>query len=189
MRLFVAVALEDAVRAAAAKTAGALRGACARSGIDARWVATENLHLTVRFIGHVADERVEPLIAAVTAPIDIAPFVLALSGCGAFPSSGAPRVIWIGVSEGLDGLRAIHDEMDRRLLPFGFEPEARAFSAHLTLARVKDAPRGAGRALRERLQARVVTLPPARVTAATLFRSHPSPRGARYEGLAAIPLR
>jgi 2'-5' RNA ligase len=88
-----------------------------------------------------------------------------------------------------DGLGAIHDEMNRRLLPFGFEPESRPFSAHLTLARVKDAPRGSGRAVRDALAGRDVSAPPVRVTAATLFQSHLSPHGPRYEAVADIPLR
>ena len=172
----------------AAETAEVLKRALDPT-VRAAWVPQENMHLTVRFIGQVDDNRGPALIGALTPPLDMKPFVVELGECGVFPSSGPPRVIWMGVTEGLPALAAMHAEFNRRLLPFGFEPDRRAFSAHLTLARIKDAPRGAGRSLRESLRRVTPRTPPSRIAAATIFQSHLSPKGARYERLAHVPCR
>ena len=188
MRLFVAVELDDAVRAAAASAIDALRRDRAVRRLDPRWVVAENLHVTVRFIGHVPDDGARAIVDALAGPVTLAPFSMTVAGCGAFPTSGPIRVIWLGIPDGCDGLAAIYDEMSRRLLPFGFEPEGRPFSAHLTLARVKDAPRGASadaRAALDRLEFRPHSC---LVRQATLFESRLSPRGPRYEPLARVPL-
>jgi RNA 2',3'-cyclic 3'-phosphodiesterase len=188
MRLFAAVEIDERVRSLVADVAMSIQKALARTGLDARWVPPANMHLTVRFIGHVPDQRVAELTDAIRAPVTLAPFTIALDACGAFPPSGPPRVIWIGLRQGLDALRAIAAEMDRRVVPFGFEPERRPFSAHVTLARIKAVPHGAGALVRQAvLAARVPEISWA-VTHATLFESHLSPRGPSYEVVARIPL-
>ena len=190
MRLFVAVDLPDAVRDAARDTAATLRERLRRSRVrlDARWVDPANMHLTVRFIGHVPDDRASLLIEGLRSPVPAAPFELRLAGGGAFPPRGAPRVFWIGVPRGLEFLRGLHEEFNRRVAPFGYAPEDRPFSAHLTLARVKDVARGDGpraRAIVEQLDIDLGAFP---VSAAALFQSRLSPHGPTYEALVRIPL-
>src|SRR5205814_2164839 len=85
-------------------------------------IAPVNMHLTVRFIGQVADDRVADVLAVLTPPLRMPAFDVELGGCGAFPTSGPPRVIWIGLTEGLPSLSLMHDEFDRRLAPLGLEP-------------------------------------------------------------------
>jgi len=126
---------------------------------------------------------------ALAPPLDLAPFDVELGGCGVFPPSGPPRVIYIGLAQGLPSLAAMHEEFNRRLRPFGFEPEDRPFSAHLTLARIKDAPKGAGAPLREALRHIQPSGARAHVTSATVFQSHLSPKGPRYEALLHVPCR
>jgi RNA 2',3'-cyclic 3'-phosphodiesterase len=184
MRLFVAVELDEAVRAVAEHAAADLRQRLRRTGLDARWVAPEKMHLTLVFVGHVDDAAAESFASAVRRPFGIAPFALRLGHCGVFPPSGPPRVMWIGFAEGADGLGELHSEVVRRLEPLGFEPERRAFSAHLTLARVKDVPRAAARDVRAIVTAATVPDASCLVTRVTLFRSHLSPKGSRYEALA-----
>jgi 2'-5' RNA ligase len=82
---------------------------------------------------------------------------------------------------------AIHAELNRRLTPFGYEPENRPFNAHLTLARVKDV-RGGARDVRKIVSALVGSSRTCHVTHATLFQSHLSPKGSRYEAIARIDL-
>jgi len=188
MRLFVAVELDDAVLAAAQHAAEDLRR---RLGtvLQPKWVAAANMHLTVRFIGHVADERAASILDALRSPLQSAPFDVALGDCGVFPPHGPPRVLWIGLKEGLPSLQAMHEEFNRRLLPLGLEPENRPFSAHLTLARVKDASRGSSSATREAVRA--VSVEPARchISEATVFESRLSPKGPTYAPLLRVPLR
>jgi RNA 2',3'-cyclic 3'-phosphodiesterase len=190
MRLFVAVELPDAVRDAARDTAVALGERLKRSRVrlDARWVDVANMHLTVRFIGHVADDRASLLIGGLRPPVRSDPFEVRLAGCGAFPPRGAPRVFWIGVEGGLEGLRGLHEEFNRRVAPFGYAPEERPFSAHLTLARVKDVARGDGPRARAVVEGFDIDLGGFQAGAVTLFQSRLSPHGARYEALARIPL-
>ena len=183
MRLFVAVEVEDAARHVAVEIARELRSTIGPT-LEARWVPPENMHLTVRFIGNVDDGRAPALIDALTPPLDIPTFEIALGGCGVFPPTGAPRALWIGLAQGLPGLVSMHEAFNRRLVPFGFEPETRPFSAHLTLARFKDAPSGAGRAVREALRRVTTRTAGSHVTRATIFRSHLSPNGPRYEPVA-----
>lgn len=184
MRLFVAAELDDAVRAVAEHAADDLRQRLRRTGLDARWVAPENMHLTLVFIGNVEDAAAESFVSAIHRPFGVSPFALRLGRCGAFPPSGPPRVIWIGLAEGGDGLREVQSDVVRRLQPLGFEPERRPFSAHLTLARVKDVPRAAARDVRAIVTAAKVPDASCTITRVALFRSHLSPKGSRYEVLA-----
>jgi 2'-5' RNA ligase len=184
MRLFVAVELDDRVRAAARRVADDLAQELRRTGLDARWVASDNLHFTLVFIGQIEDAAAQSFVAALVRPFDHSRFPVRLGRCGAFPPSGPPRVIWIGLAEGGEPLRHVQEEVVRRLQPLGFEPERRPFSAHLTLARVKDVPRAASRDVRAIVSAASVPVARCLVTRVTLFRSHLSPKGSRYEPLA-----
>lgn len=186
MRLFVAVEISDEMRQVAARTAETIRRKLGRA-IDARWVETERMHLTVRFIGHLEDDRVPDLLKVLEEPLPVAPFEVTLDGCGVFPPKGGLRVIWIGLETGLPSLGAMHDEYNRRLAPYGFEPENRPYSAHLTLARLRG--RGASARLRATIQQAAVDPSRCRIDRATIFRSHVSSKGSWYEPLAYAPLR
>jgi RNA 2',3'-cyclic 3'-phosphodiesterase len=187
VRLFVGVQLCDALREDATAAAESLRARLG-SRLVARWVAPEQLHITVRFIGHVDDSDAPAVIDAVSPPIPLNPFDLRFGGCGVFPRSGPPRVIWIALAEGLASCGAIHAELDRRLSRLGFEPETRPFSAHLTLARVKDVRGSTARDIRNIVTTPIESSGICQVTHATLFQSHLSPKGSRYETVARIDL-
>ncbi|MFP3285334.1 MAG: RNA 2',3'-cyclic phosphodiesterase, partial [Nitrososphaeria archaeon] len=99
-----------------------------------------NLHLTLRFIGEVEEERVARIRDALRA-VRHPPFDISLRGLGAFPSPSNPRVIWIGVEEGSRELRELRDGIESALR--GIVPEdEEGFTAHLTIARVKGGGRG-----------------------------------------------
>jgi RNA 2',3'-cyclic 3'-phosphodiesterase len=187
MRLFVAVELSDDAVRIAADTAAKLRREL-EPRLHAKWVTPENMHLTVRFIGHVDDDRVPAILQALTPPLDVPPFDVELGACGIFPPSGSPRVIWIGLALGLLSLTAMHAHFDHRLRPLGFEAETRPFSAHLTLARVKDAPRGAAGVVRDAVRTIAPSGARSHITRATIFQSHLSSRGPRYEPVGYVPL-
>lgn len=183
MRLFVAVDLSPEAVEEAMRVAAEIR---TRARVNLRWVPADNMHLTVRFIGHVADQ-VDALVATLSQPLHIAPFDLTLGACGAFPERGAVRVVWIGIDAGAPHLARISASMDERVRPFGFEPEPRGFSPHLTLARAQRNAR-VPRELRGALTHVIVRPVNTRVTQAVLYQSHLSPRGARYEPVVTIPL-
>jgi 2'-5' RNA ligase len=186
MRLFIAVELCEEARRVVERAGQELATLLGRQ-VTARWTSGEKLHITVRFIGHVPDDRTPALIQAAIAPLAIRPFDVRFGGCGVFPPHGAPRVLWIGLDEGLPSLGAINSALNDRLAPFGYEPEPRAFSAHVTLARITSVKSGAHHRVREQVRRFASSSASCRVTELTLFRSHLSPAGSRYEALAQVP--
>jgi RNA 2',3'-cyclic 3'-phosphodiesterase len=189
VRLFVGLELDEPVRMAAAAVAERLRHRSSTVAPDfkARWIPAANLHITVWFFGEVADDAAAVLLEELRAPLPRSTFELAVRGCGAFPRSGAPRVLWIGTGEGTAAMVESYAALARRLAPLGYLPEERAYSPHVTLARVKD-PGHATRAVREAFAAEPAECGVTAVNALTLFRSRLSPHGAVYERLLRVPL-
>jgi len=146
MRLFVAAELSADVRAAAAAFGTQLRRRLerARAADGIRWIAPANMHLTVWFLGEVSEPRAAAVLEALSPPLPMPAFDVRVAGFGAFPPTGAPRVIWMGLTHGRAELARAHDLVGERLVPWGFAPDVRAYSAHLTIAGIKD-PRGLGR--------------------------------------------
>lgn len=191
MRLFVAAEPSDQVRSAAEASAQRLRDrlAITKAAGGIRWVPVTNMHLTVWFLGEVSDVRASAVLDALLPPLQTPAFDLHIAGFGAFPPSGPPRVLWMGVTRGLDDLARAHDEVGARLQPWGFPPEGRAYSAHLTIARVKEPPHGAARAaIRQAIAHEPADAGSCRIEALTVFRSRTSPHGAIYEPLLRVPL-
>jgi len=129
MRFFVAIDLDDTIR----RSASALR-ASAGQGLGAafRFVNPQQLHLTLAFMADVAPDRVVP---ALDAPIDMPPFTLAVGGLGVFPPRGAPRVLWLGLTEGAREVIAAQKIVAGRLQSLGVALDDREFHPHLTLGR------------------------------------------------------
>ena len=186
MRLFVGVELDETLRAEIAATVERVRKKLERghARLTARWTPPENLHVTLWFLGEVDDARAALVARSIERPFETRAFTLRVAGAGTFPSSGAPRVLWMGIVEGGPSLLALNGELAGRLIPLGFEPEARRYSPHLTIARVKEGPRSTGATLR----ALVSDVGSCDVAAVTLFRSRTSPKGASYEALLRVPL-
>jgi 2'-5' RNA ligase len=191
MRLFVAAEPSLSVRTVAEACAQRLRRRLelARAADGIRWVPVTNMHLTVWFLGEVSEARASAVLEALRPRLETPAFELRIEGFGAFPPSGPPRVLWMGVSRGLAELARTHDEVGARLQPWGFPPEGRAYSAHLTIARVKEAPHGAARAaLRLAIAHEPADGGSCRIAELTVFRSRTSPKGALYEPLLRVPL-
>jgi len=117
-----------------------LISALRRTGADFKWVSPDRMHLTLKFLGNVAPQRVVAVSTAVGEAVGrFAPFRIRLAGVGAFPSLSSPRVVWVGVGEGSSDLRHLAAAVDDALAGVGFERERRPFSAHLTLGRRRSA--------------------------------------------------
>jgi 2'-5' RNA ligase len=185
MRLFVAIDLSDDQRKEAARAADvlqrALEGAQAPRAI--RWVAAPQLHLTLRFIGEVDEALGARHAEALAPPLTVSSFPLALGEPGVFPGPGRPRVIWIGLADGIEGASASHDAIEERLRSRGLPEEERPFRAHLTLGRVREMRAAGATALREAMARLRIDPAAATVTHATLYRSRLSPKGAQYDAL------
>jgi 2'-5' RNA ligase len=183
LRLFVGIALPPQARAALASCLSAPR-VRALAPARLRWLPPENWHLTLQFLGAVQEDRVAALqTACQRAAQGCAPFEIELSGMGAFGSPRRARIVWVGVTRGHAEVAALAEALCAQTEPLGFAREQRAFRAHATLARLKTPARV--ESLLAAIELPKVAMP---VSELTLFRSHTSSEGARYEPLASWPL-
>jgi 2'-5' RNA ligase len=107
-----------------------------QTGADVKLVETENIHVTMRFLGDVTPITVDRVFEEMK-KIQFIPFDVQLKGVGVFPSLSYPRVVWAGITEGANGLRSIFDQLEPRLRGLGFAADQHGFSPHLTIARVR----------------------------------------------------
>jgi 2''-5'' RNA ligase len=133
MRLFVALSISASVRANLASLLDELRRADSRP----RWVNPANLHVTLKFIGHVQDENLPNIDNALRQVVAPAALTLHFRGVGFFPDERRPTVVWAGV-QAPAGLAALAACIDESLAAWGIQRETRPFSPHLTLARFKE---------------------------------------------------
>ncbi len=134
IRTFVAVDVSEAVSKRASKLIGLLKQADA----NVRWVDSKNLHLTLKFLGDVPNIETPSVCRAVAeAAQNFAPFEIEIAGCGAFPDVQRPRTVWIGVDAGTDSMRALHAAIDHALHEIGYPQDARRYTPHLTIGRVR----------------------------------------------------
>jgi 2'-5' RNA ligase len=182
--LFVAVNLPAAERRAAHEAAAALR----RARLPVKWVAEEAVHVTLRFLGEVDEDRAAPIGDALAAAVRSArPFGLALGGVGAFPSLARPRVLWLGV-ERHPALELLANDVEQALMTLDFEPELRPFHPHLTLGRAERGARPAAFADLERLASGIAYQGSTLIESVDLMRSVLGPRGATYTVLSRASL-
>lgn len=151
----------------------------------ARWTDPEGQHVTLKFLGSVAAGRLDDISAACrTAAGSSVSTTLRIGHPGAFPTLKRARVLWAGIEDGTGVAATLVAELDKSLRPLGFEPETRGFTPHLTLARFKVPV-----SLEHRLPGGDPSVLPAfPLTEIVLYRSHLSPRGARYGSVARFPL-
>lgn len=181
VRLFVAARIPDDRLELLDKEVAPLRDKLT----NARWAPVENQHLTLKFLGW--------------APVDLLDGItttcamvaggrgggqLRFTELGAFPSKTRIRVLWVGVDDPAGVLAGLAADLDRAFEPLGFASEGRAYTPHLTLARFKlPIPLKSGFPTID-----TSAIEPFTLDELTLFRSHLSPRGARYEPIGAFPL-
>ena len=152
---------------------------------NARWVPVENQHLTLKFLGWAPEDLLDGITA--TCAMVAAGRVggrLTLGDLGAFPSKTRIRVLWVGIDDPSRVLGALSADLERAFEPLGFPSEGRAYTPHLTVARFK---------LPVPMKSGFPTIDTAAIDAfgldeLTLFRSHLSPKGARYEAIGEFPL-
>lgn len=182
MRLFIAVDLDDAARAAIAAEQKRLAAAMSdRTRSPMKWVRPDHMHLTLVFLGEIEEMRVPAVIEAVGADVAQKSFEIAFAGVGLFPPRGAPNVLWIGVGAGARHVIDLQEELAGRAGRLGVALEARGFHPHLTLARWR-VSRSADRA-RAHAAAREAPIARVRVDHATLYQSRLAPSGSTYAPL------
>lgn len=128
-RLFVSIELPQSATQGLVELDPHLRGV--------RWLAPEQMHLTLSFLGNVSME-IQEALAENLRTISWKSFFLSLVGLGAFPGKGRPNVIWIGVGTGHPHLFQLHKRVQEAALAAGLEPDLRWFHPHITIARCRD---------------------------------------------------
>jgi RNA 2',3'-cyclic 3'-phosphodiesterase len=181
MRLFVALDLPDEVGEAVREVIAALKPL--HKG--ARWVRPEGMHVTLKFIGHVPDEKLQPIRGALANVHSHAAVEIAFRGVGFFPNERRPRVVWCGV-EASENLALLAASTERALEPLGIVAEKRGYTPHLTLARFKDSS-GSDKLVRAAAEWKSREFGTARETAFHLYQSLLKPSGAEYRKIATFP--
>jgi RNA 2',3'-cyclic 3'-phosphodiesterase len=185
-RTFVAVEVSAGVRSQAAELIRRWRNA---SQARISWVAPENMHITLKFLGDQADPDVAAICQAVQeGAAAVEPFEFACGGAGAFPDVARPRTLWLGVTAGVENFRKLHGAIDAALAIRRFPKDRQLFRPHLTLGRVRSAGSDAS-SLTEALRSCTdVEAGATVVDAVTVFSSQLSPAGPIYEVLTQAPL-
>jgi 2'-5' RNA ligase len=107
-----------------------------QTGADLKPVEPQNIHITMRFLGDITPTMVDKVHEAMK-QVSYSAFDCNIHGMGAFPDLRYPRVVWAGIKKGADELRSVFSQLEPNLIRFGFRPDNRGFSPHLTLARVR----------------------------------------------------
>ena len=186
MRCFIAVNLSASLKR---EVAAAVKGLAAGNW-DVKWVAADNLHITLRFLGTVADDTVERIMELLkTVASGHGSFAVPLRGVGVFPDRRKPRVVWIDIPDSGE-LTRLQAEVEEACVTIGFTKEDRPFSPHLTLGRIRSMdPKD-----REPFMRAVETLKDRDfgnigVNKISLMKSELEPAGARYFIVAEYPLK
>jgi RNA 2',3'-cyclic 3'-phosphodiesterase len=130
VRVFVAIEIPSEIRNGFATLLSELRAVTQA----AKWVRAENLHVTLKFLGHTDPSNLEKIMEALRAIRNSQPLKLNFRGLGFFPNEKRPRVFWSGMDSSTD-LQPLAQAVDRSLHAIGFPLEERPFAPHLTLAR------------------------------------------------------
>ena len=187
-RLFVAITVPDAIREEMIRVQCELQPLVPRGAV--RWAKPEQFHLTLRFLGDVASDRVADLQESVRVVCAGAPvLLLRAQGVGFFPHARSPRVIWAGVNDDENHLAELQKKIEGGVRPFTTEQGNEHFAGHVTLGRFKQFKRLEIRELMARAEVmKDRTFGEWTVQKIEIIRSELLPAGARYTSLAALPL-
>jgi len=135
LRAFIAIEIPPEIKKAIATEIANLRDSAGRA---VRWVATENVHLTLKFLGEVSPASVELLSQALQSECEQHdPFDISVGGLGSFPNSHRPRIIWIGLNIPPE-LNRLQHRLETATARMGYPAEDKPFSPHLTIGRVRE---------------------------------------------------
>lgn len=179
-RVFCAVELTPDVRTQLQDHIRQLREAV--PDVAASWTRVENIHLTLKFFGNVAVDRIPTISDAASRAVkEFSSFEIEVGKTGVFPKPSRPQVLWIGVSDPSGKLSRLQQALENEFAAEGFEKKDRAYRPHLTIARLRK-PDGARHLADAHLR---MEFEPAEITIKDLivFRSELSSKGSRYTAI------
>ena len=188
MRTFIAIELPKQIKEQLAELEEQLK----ETSADVKWVQPENIHLTLKFLGEIDEEKTQKITGIMTAVAKDNPaFTINISSLGAFPKIEYPRVIWVGVDKGDKETKEIAHNLEEKIEKLGIPKEERAFSSHITLGRVRSPTNRGGlvQKLRELTAAVTEKSMEFPVAGITLFKSTLQPAGPIYEALKTASLK
>jgi len=187
IRAFIAIELPADVRTALSEAQAQLKRAPV--GVKVAWTKIENAHLTLQFLGAIEAAAVAKISNALATVAGNCPaFAVPVAGAGAFPDASRPQVVWVGYPDAAGQLRTLAAAVQAALRPLGFQPAPVAWTAHLTLGRIRSPrPDAALTQALDSLTTQVFgTL---RVDALHLFQSQLQPTGSLYTKLSSHALQ
>jgi 2'-5' RNA ligase len=184
IRCFIAVQIGDDLKISIGDTIKILKKSCA----DVKWVKTENLHITLKFLGSIEEDQVGSISSRIT---DIAlkhnNFDFTLMGTGVFPDYRRARVLWVGIRDH-NHLLKIANEIEDAMECEGFDRERRPFSPHITIGRVRS-PKGIDKLTAELVKYKSMDFGTQFAGSIHLIKSTLKPGGAEYNTITSAPLR
>lgn len=185
IRIFIAIKLTPEILSNISKLQEELK----KTSAQVKWVKPENIHLTLKFLGHITLEKLEKVKTFTREALrPFAPFEISVSGLGAFPRIKYPRVIWVGIDEGKEELKRIAFSIEENLAKISFTKEKRPFSPHLTLGRMKSL-KGRERLIEALAKLMTSNLGNMKVTKLSIMKSELRPPGPVYTTLEEIVLQ
>jgi 2'-5' RNA ligase len=183
MRTFIAVELPEGIK----KQIEILQAPLKKTGAFVSWVKPGNIHVTLKFLGEVPEEKIQEIFDATEMAVEgTERFNMSLKGTGGFPNLRRPRVIWVGTGSGGEELSHLAKRIEEEMEKIGFPREKRKFSPHFTIGRVKS-PKNIERLAPQVESARFET-EEIEVTEVVVMRSQLHPAGAIYTPLKKLPL-
>ena len=184
-RAFIAIEIDDTSQKSLLKIQDELKD----HHLEASWVKTANIHLTLRFLGEISNElvgKVSESLSQITPRYPV--FEFEMSQVGAFPTTQSPRVVWVGCQDENNILTRIYQDIETNLTNLGIVPDDHKFSAHLTIGRIKS------RKNTEQLKGffdknKDIRFGTQKVNVLTLFQSTLTPAGPIYNPLGKFPFR
>jgi RNA 2',3'-cyclic 3'-phosphodiesterase len=185
MRAFIAIEIPDEIKMEIAGIQEQLR----ETKVDASWPRPEGVHLTLKFLGEIAEARTAEIMNGIrTAVQDIGPFRLEVRGVGTFPNPKNARVVWIGLGGDSEKLTKLQAAVEDAMIRIGMAREERAFTPHLTVGRIKFI-RSRDIWIRALDEVKDISMPGFDVLTVSLMKSELKPSGAVYTEMGKVELR
>jgi len=185
MRTFIAIEIPEETRQGLREAQRVLR----TDAVDSSWPKPEGIHLTLKFLGEVPEEKIPDITQVLmTAAAGSRAFRIGVDGTGTFPNARNARVVWAGLGGEIECLNRLQAAVEDAMESAGFDREARAFTPHLTLARIKYI-RSREAWVRMLEQVKDLKLPAFDVTSFSLMKSELKRSGAEYTQIAKFELK